>query len=117
MLNSFKFPTRKFISLIFLFSSAPLLSTENNTKVENMHEAFSYIDVGVGCYAFPMIGLGHRVQSQKHGFDVSVQFATLIVSSQVKASFLYHYFPNPAPGDQFYLGAGLGLSGFFLTEH
>ncbi len=103
-------------------SSKPALLKEKNRPQDEegkLTSSFSYFEIGMGPMPIflPAFSFGVRNQTNNHGFDVSLKLATVIAITQVNADVLYHYYSKPNLESQFYVGAGLGGSGFFRSHH
>ncbi len=82
--------------------------------------AFPYVSLGLGPAPIPLpiFGAGYRFQQGHHGFDTSVNVATVYFATAVKASALYHYYFKPNSASQFYTGVGPAIGvGFEIDRH
>lgn len=82
---------------------------------QEVNQDFGYISLGLGPFPVPVPTFtgGFRYQAGHHGFDTSLQVATLIELTQLKANLLYHYYPKPCLRSQAYYGVGVGPSVVF----
>jgi hypothetical protein len=123
-------------TLLFLALSAaalqaqapePTFTTTLNTNIEApainpstapVEQTIGYATLGVGPLPLPLptFGLGLRTQTNHHGFDLSLQAATLVEITQLKASALYQHYFKPNLASQFYVGGGIGTSVLFFDD-
>jgi hypothetical protein len=61
----------------------------------------------------PVFGIGHREHWNHHGFDLSLQAATLVRVTALRANLFYSYLFNPNPKGQTYLNLGAALGSVF----
>lgn len=99
-------------------------SVEKNSPTEkeemplNVTNSIGYFSIGVGPLPLllPNFGLGYRFQRNHQGADISLQVATIVTITQVKANLIYDYYFKPNLNSQFYLGLGVGVSGLFENK-
>ena len=94
------------------------IEQQNNLESE-VQMAYPYVSLGLGPAPIPLpiFGAGYRVQRGHHGFDTSVNVATIHWATAVKASALYHYYFKPNPAAQFYAGVGPAVGVGFADRH
>jgi hypothetical protein len=118
--------SRIILALMLAFGSVAMAETTCPTCIDQpyqpctyqpceVRQQFGYGSLGLGPFPIPIpvFGVGYRTQSGHHGGDFSLQASTIVVTTQVKASLLYHYYFKPDYCSQFYLGGGVGPSIMF----
>lgn len=92
--------------------------TWKETAAVNVTSSIGYFSIGVGPLPVPLpnFGLGYRFQRNHHGFDLSLQAATIVAVTQAKVSLLYDYYFKPNLNSQFYMGLGASASGLFENK-
>lgn len=74
----------------------------------------SALNIAGDSEVLPTIGLGARFQKNKHGFDISANFSSLIFTNYASLKGLFLFYPYPEKKNQFYLGVGPGI-GYHLN--
>lgn len=104
-----------------LFGSAYAEETEYPAQqtTTDVQMAYPYVSLGLGPAPIPVpvFGAGYRAQNGHHGFDASVNVATIYWATAVKGSALYHYYFKPNPCSQFYAGVGPALGAGFTNDN
>ena len=82
---------------------------------EEVRVAFPYVSLGLGPAPIPLpvFGAGYRLQRGHHGFDASIDAATIYQITGLKGSVLYNYYFKPNPKSQFYFGVGPAIGALF----
>jgi hypothetical protein len=113
--------TKTLFAALVLFSGAVFAAETAPEKaaLESVNRSFSYFSIGLGPCPVPLpnFALGYRKQCDHHGFDLSLQAATVVAITQIKINSLYHHFFKPNLDSQFYAGAGLGVSALVSSNH
>jgi hypothetical protein len=106
--------------MLFSFLAISLKAEENKplTEKKDIVEHTTYVDLGLGPVPilFPNIGIGHRMQYNKNGFDLALKVLPLYWINQVKGTLTYNYYPNPNPESQLFFGAGIGVGGLIEKD-
>ena len=66
------------------------------------HRLNSYLPI-------PTIGIGRRHQMGYHGYDLSLNFSSVMLINSLSAKGMYLYYPFPNEKYRLYLGAGPGV--------
>lgn len=105
-----------FLVLLSLALGSIYASEETKPKPqEDVSLEFPYVSLGLGPAPIPLpvFGAGYRLQRGHHGFDASVDVATIYTITGLKGTFLYNYYFKPNPKSQFYFGVGPAVGAFF----
>lgn len=105
----------KYILFFACFFSTYLFAEENHCKPwkkTQIQETYGYVDFGAAPLPIPLpsIGIGVRHQYNRHGFDASVQIASLL-ALKANLDYLHYFCPNYY--GQTYCGFGLGVGHVF----
>ncbi|MBF8262862.1 MAG: hypothetical protein HW387_527 [Parachlamydiales bacterium] len=102
------------VAAFVLFSSAAMATetTQETPASKEVEQSMGYFSIGLGPFPLPLpnFAFGYRNQTGHHGYDVSLQAATVVVATQIKMNALYHHYFKPNLESQFYAGGGLGVS-------
>lgn len=83
-------------------------------------ESLFFLNMHVGALVFfvPTFGVGARYQKGQSGFDMSLDYHTLLIANglSAKGSYIY-YFPHEDFDRQFYMGFGGGGVAYLGPEH
>jgi hypothetical protein len=110
---------KKALLFLFLLSLAfgYMYASEETkpTPPTNVSMEFPYVSLGLGPAPIPLpvFGAGYRLQRGYHGFDASVDIATIYQVTGLKGTFLYNYYFKPNPKSQFYFGVGPAIGAIF----
>lgn len=104
-----------FLALGTAIAQEPIAPQEPPQKIS---QQFGYVGAGVGPLPLPLpvFMAGYRTQTGHHGADLSLQASTIVVITELKTNFLYHYYFNPSLTSEFYVGGGIGTSILFGSK-
>lgn len=109
-----KFLIKYFVSILLFPFIAAFASSSKPVEL-----SCCYLQMGVGPLPLPVpnFGVGYRCQHGHHGYDLSLQVATVVSITGVKGNALYHYYFKPNLNSQFYVGGGIGAGYLFVQAH
>jgi len=109
-------------SILLIIATALFGTTfakETVQPIEEVQMNYPYVSLGLGPAPIPLpvFGAGYRLQRGHHGFDTSIEGATVWEASAVKGSVLYNYYFTPNPCRQDYIGFGPSVGVGFARYH
>jgi hypothetical protein len=108
---------KRLLTIFALLLSAHLMAQETleQTKTSANRESNTYASIGVGPLPIllPVFGIGHRESWNHHGFDTSLQVATIVSITALRYNLLYSYIVHPNPEGQTYLNLGAAVGTIF----
>lgn len=113
-----KFAILSLLLTTFLIAEQPATPPQELSvpkELTPVNQAIPYMSLGLGPFPFPIpvFGVGYRKQINHHGFDLSLQGATIVKVSALKLITSYDYYFKPNYSSQFYIGSGVGTGVLF----
>jgi len=106
-------------SVLFALLSLTTFATAQEAPAQPtsapVEQSMGYVGLGLGPFPLPLpnFSLGFRTQHNHHGFDLSLQAATVVELTAVKLNPVYLHYFKPNLSSQFYVGGGLGVGALF----
>lgn len=94
------------------------LEAEEAIEPQTIKQEHGYASFGLGPAPIPLpiFSLGYRMQNGHHGADVSLQAATIVSYTALKANAYYLHYFKPSYASEFYVGGGATLGGIFGND-
>ncbi len=110
---------KRLLLLFGLLSSFALRAEETPTtpapEKTCVRQSDFYASIGVGPLPvlLPVFGIGYRENWNHHGFDTSLQVATIVKVTALRMNLLYSYIVHPDPKGQTYVNLGAAVGSVF----